>query len=375
MPKRETPLGGGVKRPVIRPAKKSAARKKRSRAGQIAFSVLVFLAVAAVAFFIWARTQGELSVTENAVGSLLSPVQSAVHSATAWARDLAQEIRDRNALKDQNDQLTLENMSLQYRVSQLEEAEQENERLKSLLNAQSTYQELDPIYAKVIAKSAGAWFSTFSINKGTLSGVTAGMAVVTGDGLVGRVYEAGLNYAKVLSMIDSRSSIACLIERTRDNGVLSGQLDSGTGSDSCYMYYLPAVNSVTPGDRVITSGLDSMYPKGLLVGTVSEVSRQTETSSQYIVVTPLADFNHIEEVLVLRTVIETDSDQALPVLPEPTARPTATPDPNATETPVPESTLVPSNAPNEWAYPTVTPDGNSTIYSGEVLPEDAWAAG
>ena len=78
MPKRETPLGGGVKRPVIRPAKKSAARKKRSRAGQIAFSVLVFLAVAAVAFFIWARTQGELSVTENAVGSLLSPVQSAM---------------------------------------------------------------------------------------------------------------------------------------------------------------------------------------------------------------------------------------------------------------------------------------------------------
>ena len=92
-------------------------------------------------------------------------------------------------------------------------------------------------------------------------------------------------------------------------------------------------------------------------------------------VTPLADFNHIEEVLVLRTVIETDSDQALPVVPEPTARPTATPDPNATETPVPESTPAPSNAPNEWAYPTVTPDGNSTIYSGETMPEDAWAAG
>ena len=179
-----------------------------------------------------------------------------------------------------------------------------------------------------------------------------GMAVVTGDGLVGRVYEAGLNYAKVLSMIDSRSSIACLIERTRDNGVLSGQLDSGTGSDSCYMYYLPAVNSVTPGDRVITSGLDSMYPKGLLVGTVTEVSRQTETSSQYIVVSPLVDFTRIEEVLVLRTVIETDKDQSLPVVPDPTPRPTATPDPNATETPVPESTAPVSSAPASPA-PTI----------------------
>lgn len=375
MPKRETPLGSGAKKPVIRPVKKGAARKKRSRAGQIAFSVLVFLAVAAVAFFIWARTQGELSVPENAVGSLLSPVQNAMRSATVWARDLAQEVRDRNALRAENEQLTLNNMSLQYRISQLEEAEQENERLKALLSAQATYEELDPIYAKVIAKSSGAWFSTFSINKGTLGGVTEGMAVVTGDGLVGRVYEAGLNYAKVLSMIDSRSSVACLIERTRDNGVLTGQLDSGSGTDSCYMYYLPAVNSVTPGDRVITSGLDSMYPKGLLVGTVSEVSRQTETSSQYIVVTPLVDFTHIEEVLVLRTVIETDSDEALPVLPEPTARPTATPDPNATATPEPENTPAPSTAPDEWAYPTVTPDGGSTIYSGETMPEDLWAAG
>lgn len=375
MPKRETPRESGAKKPVIRPVKKGAARKKRSRAGQIVFSALVFLAVAAVAFFIWARTQGELSVPENAVGSLLSPVQNAVRSATVWVRDLAQEIRDRNALRAENEELTLENMSLQYRVSQLEEAEQENERLKALLSAQATYEELDPIYAKVIAKSSGAWFSSFSINKGTLSGVTEGMAVVTGDGLVGRVYEAGLNYAKVLSMIDSRSSIACLIERTRDNGVLTGQLDSGSGSESCYMYYLPAVNSVTPGDRVITSGLDSMYPKGLLVGTVSEVSRQTESSSQYIVVTPLVDFTHIEEVLVLRTVIETDSDEALPVLPEPTARPTATPDPNATATPEPENTPEPSAAPDEWAYPTVTPDGGSTIHSGETMPEDLWAAG
>ena len=372
MPKRRTPAARGAKKPAVQPVKKSIT-KKRGRASQIAFSALVFLAVLAVAFFIWARTQGELSVTENAVGSLMSPVQNAVASVTAWMQDFAQNVRDRNALKAQNEELTLENMTLQYRVSQLEEAEQENLRLKSLLEAQDTYEELDPIYAKVIAKDAGTWFESFSINKGTLSGVTEGMAVVTGDGLVGRVYEAGLNYAKVLSMIDARSSIACLIERTRDNGVLTGQISSGTGDDSCYMYYLPAVNSVVPGDRVITSGLDSLFPKGLLVGTVTEVSRQTESSSQYIVVSPLADFTSIEEVLVLRTVIETDSDEALPVVPDPTPRPTATPDPNATPTPEPDGTEAPASAPNEWSYPTVTPDTGSTIYSGGEMPEDLWA--
>ena len=352
---------------------RSESRTQRSRAGQIAFSVLVFLAVAAVAFFIWARTQGELSVTENAVGSLLSPVQNAVASATAWARSFARSIRDRGALKQDNEDLILENMTLQYRVSQLEEAEQENARLRALLAAQSTYEELAPLYARVIAKGAGPWFDTFSINRGQLQGVTVGMAVVTGDGLVGRVYEAGLNYAKVLTVIDSRSSIACLIERTRDNGVLTGQLSADGSGDLCYMYYLPAVNSVMPGDVVITSGLDGSFPKGLRVGTVAEVSRETDTATRYIVVSPLVDFNHIEEVLVLRTVIETDQEQALPAVPTPTPRPTMTPDPNATPSPAPDDTLQPSAAPNEWSYPTAMPDSPSTIHSGGTLPEDEWA--
>ena len=342
---------------------------------RILFTILVVLIVAAVIFFLVLRSSGQISIFENAVGTLVTPVQNAFRSVTTGVKDFFTDRKSLSELQQAYDALSLENEQLRMELQEAEEAVQENENLKTLLDARDTYSSLEPVYAKVIARDAGPWFDTFSVNRGSNSGVTTGMAVVNGDGLIGRVYEVGLNYSKVISIIDSRSSVACLMQRTRDNGVLSGQLDSGTGSDSCYMYYLPAVNSVTPGDRVITSGLDSMYPKGLLVGTVSEVSRQTETSSQYIVVTPLADFNHIEEVLVLRTVIETDSDQALPVVPEPTARPTATPDPNATETPVPESTPAPSNAPNEWAYPTVTPDGNSTIYSGETMPEDAWAAG
>ena len=85
--------------------------------------------------------------------------------------------------------------------------------------------------AKVIAKDSGRWFDVFSINRGTLSGVEVGMAVINEDGLIGRVYEAGLNYAKVMTIIDSRSAVACLIQRTRDNGVMKGQI-SAAASDS-----------------------------------------------------------------------------------------------------------------------------------------------
>lgn len=369
---------GAVKKPLKQAKRKKSAQKRRAvgqqgRGGRIFFGVLVGLAAVAIVFFIWARAQNELSVTENAVGSLVSPVQNAVNTVTIWVRDRVQEIRDRNQLRADYEEAQLEIMSLEYRVSQLEEQEQENIRLRALLDAKERYAEMSPIHAQVIAKESGRWFDVFSINRGTLSGVEAGMAVINEDGLIGRVYEAGLNYAKVMTIIDSRSATACLIQRTRDNGVMKGQISAASEDASCNMYYVPSVNDIVPGDEVITSGLDELFPKGLVVGTVREVSRQSDVSDQYVVVSPAVDFARIEDVLVLQTVIETD-DEGLSPLPSPTTRakpteqtPTPTPNPNGAE--------APTNAPNNWAYPTVTPDPNATSAPivGVDRPEEMWA--
>ncbi len=372
---------GAVKTPLKQAKKKSGARKKRvvkqqnqSRVRSIVFGVLVTLAAAALAFFIWARAQNELSVTENAVGSLISPVQSAVNTATIWVRDRIQEIRDRHQLRAAYEEAQLEIMSLQYRVSQLEEQEQENIRLRNLVDAKERYAEMKPVHAQVIARESGRWFDAFSINRGTLSGVEAGMAVINEDGLIGRVYEAGLNYAKVLTIIDSRSATACLIQRTRDNGVMKGQIASSSQDTSCNMYYVPSVNDIMPGDEVITSGLDELYPKGLIVGTVKEVSRQSDVSDQYVVVNPAVDFARIEDVLVLQTVIETDEGEVLSPLPSPTTRAKPT-EAVATPTPNPDGTEEPTKAPNNWAYPTTTPDPNATSAPiiGVDRPEEMWA--
>ena len=102
MAKKETL--GAAKKPLKQAKKKNIARKKRvagqqGRVGRIVFGVLVGLAALAIVFFIWARAQNELSVTENAVGSLVSPVQNAVNTVTIWVRDRGQEIRDRNQLR------------------------------------------------------------------------------------------------------------------------------------------------------------------------------------------------------------------------------------------------------------------------------------
>ncbi len=357
------------------PAQRGGAQP-RVRVGQVIYAILVTLAAAALAFFIWARAQNTLSVPENAVGSLLSPVQNAVNAVTLWVDEKVQSFRDRNKLQEDYEDAQLEIMTLNYRVSQLEEQEQENIRLRALLDAQQRYQELDPIYARVIAKESGRWFDVFAINRGTLNGVKAGMAVINEDGLIGRVYEAGMDYAKIISIIDPRSAAACLIQRTRDNGVMKGQIAGSSDDASCNMYYVPSVNDIVPGDEVITSGLDGLYPKGLVVGTVREVSRQSDTSDQYVVITPSVDFQRIEDVLVLQTVIETAEGEILSPLPSPTTR--AKPTENvATATPDPSVTATPVNQPNNWAYPMVTPDPNATSAPivGGVRPEEQWAQG
>ena len=136
------------------------------------------------------RSGGQVSIFENAVGSLLTPVQNAFHTVASKVKGIATNWRSYGALQADYDAIAFENEQLRMELMSAEEALQENERLKSLIDAQDTYDSLDPVYAKVIARDAGPWFKTFSVNRGTNAGVSAGMAVVNGDGLIGRVYDA-----------------------------------------------------------------------------------------------------------------------------------------------------------------------------------------
>ena len=120
------------------------------------------------------------------------------------------------------------------------------------------------------------------------------MSVVNGDGLLGRVYEVGMNYAKVICIIDSRSAVACMVQSTRDNGIMRGRVAASSTDAQCHIYYLPSLNNVMPGDTVITSGTDSLFPKGLHIGIITAVSMDAGSEGSYAMVTPSADFRHIE---------------------------------------------------------------------------------
>lgn len=332
-------------------------------------SLAILIVIAATIFFLVLRRGDQVSIGENAIGSLLTPVQNAFTSATDAVKDFFTRWRNYDQLQDDYDALLRENQQLSLELDSAEEAVLENERLKTLLDAQSAYESLDPIYAKVIAHDASQWFSTFSINRGDAHGVSVGMAVVNGDGLIGRVYEVGLNYAKVLSIIDPRSKLSCLVQRTRDTGMMHGGVSDTDDNAQCYVYRLPNVNNIVPGDIVVTAGTDSYYPKGIRIGTVTQLSLNAGSEGSYAVVEPSVDFLHIEEVLVLRDVVETDTENALPAVITPTPAPTSTPDPAAVETATPQPTE------DIFYYPSPSANvGSGSSSPLEKLPEDEWAA-
>ena len=351
------------------------SRKKRGSAiRRVLFSLLVLAAVAVAVSFLVLRSSNGISVFENVVGTVFRPIESAFSSAAGGVKNFFSNWRNYDKLQREYETLEMTNEELSLKLSGVEETEQENARLKVLLDAQDAYEALDPIYAKVIARDPGQWFDTFTINRGTTHGVTEGMSVVTGAGLVGYVYEAGLTYAKVLTIIDTRSAVAVLVQRTRDNGVMRGEVTEASDSAECYTYYLPNVNNILPGDVIVTSGTDSLYPKGLTIGEVIAVSQETSSDGSYVIVSPYVDFRHVEEVLVLRTAVETQ--ESLPVVATPTPAPEVTPRPSASV--LPDGSTVEPDATDDgnWSYPTIEPTEPPVTPEPtmlELLPEDQWA--
>jgi len=148
--------------------------------------------------------------------------------------------------------------------------------------------------AKVVGLDPSGWFKTVLINRGAQDGVSKGMAVIAPEGIVGRIIGASGHYAKVLLIIDRSSAMDTLVQRTRSRGILEGET-----SESCRFKYVVRKADIKVEDTVISSGLDGLFPKGLRVGAISEISRPSSGLFQEVKVRPFVDFTRLEEVLVV----------------------------------------------------------------------------
>ncbi len=193
-----------------------------------------------------------------------------------------------------------ENQSLKKSLNQFVEKDNEwheiglaNARLRNLLNFQKAPTHR-VVAAEVIAKDPSGWFKTVIIDKGRSDGLQKGLPVVLPTGIAGQVIEVSGRYAKVMLIIDRNSAVDALVQRSRARGIIKG-----ASADQCRFEFVLRKHDVQIGDTVIASGLDGVYPKGLRIGRVSDLSERSSDIFYEITVTPFVDYEKLEEVLVI----------------------------------------------------------------------------
>lgn len=273
----------------------------------------IFLSIILLAMFITsiAWTSGErkeLTVLEDMVRDGLAPLQLSLTAVSNSVTGFFSSVWNIGILLDDKKRLEKEVEQLQGRVRELEEQQYQNLRLRQALRFQEQVKSQYTLeLATVVARERRNWNKTLTISKGASSGVTPGMPVVTSKGLIGHVTAVSGRTATVLLVLDNRSAVGALVQINRTLGVVEG-----TGDQTGYlrMIHLPKDAPVRPKQVVVTSGLGGLFPKGLPIGKIEDVKIENNGLMKYALVKPFADFEHLEEVFIVKGVLPPEVPQA-----------------------------------------------------------------
>lgn len=236
----------------------------------------------------------------NAICSfLVTPLENGISNTGHYLSKRKEELAEiktllseNERLKDELDKLTNENVSLQQDRYELN-------NLRDLYELDTQYDTYEKTGARVIAKDSGNWYHSFTINKGSSSGIEVDMNVMAGSGLVGRVISVGPNWAKVMSIIDDGSNISAMVLSTSDNLIVSGDLKAYDEGCIPFEMLVDKGDRVAEGDKIVTSNISDKYLPGILIGYISSVEKDSNNLTKSGLITPAVDFEHLDEVLIV----------------------------------------------------------------------------
>ena len=265
--------------------------------------VLFAAAVFAVGLALMSVFSNTSSPLANVANVIASPFRSAYTSVADWFNDKQNYYQDNTDLKEENAALKKQLAEMEAAIRQAEKDSAENERLKQLLGLKAQRPDLtsDLQAAMITEHTVTNWTSSLTIDKGTRHGLEVNDCVISETGaLVGLISEVGTNWATVLTLVDTDTSLGAQVFRTNDLGLAQGNF-SLMGEKRLRLEYLPADCSLLGGDLVVTSGLGGFYPAGLVIGSVAEVQQDDSGATSYAILTPAVDFDALSEVFVIRS--------------------------------------------------------------------------
>lgn len=236
-----------------------------------------------------------IQTAEGVVIALTAPIMNGLNSLSDSGKRLWFGYFYLVGLREENADLKRRLMEYHQKELRYQEALLLARRLEALLDLKKQLA-LPVTGARVVAYDPSQWSRCVIIDAGKKEGLTVGLPVLSGEGIVGRIVETYPHYAKVMLIVDRNSGADAMVQRTRVRGILQGK-----GGNRCSLEYVPKNADVEIGDLVLASGLGGIYPAGQAFGRVTHVDKKTHGPFQEIMVTPAGDLSALEEVLIIKT--------------------------------------------------------------------------
>ncbi|MBE5909606.1 rod shape-determining protein MreC [Pseudobutyrivibrio sp.] len=237
---------------------------------------------------------------ETVANHLFIPMQKGIDFIGSSIAFSSADTKSKEELIAENENLQAQVDDLNAKIDIMELKLKELNDLQELYQLDQTYYDYETTGARIIGRGTTNWFNTFTIDKGSNDGIKVNMNVIADGGLVGIVVSVGDSYAVVRSIIDDTSNVSATISSTEDNCIVSGSLEKMTSDNLILFSNLDDEdNQVAIGDEIVTSNISDKYLPGLMIGYVSSVSLDENDLTKSGTLTPVVDFKHLSDVLVI----------------------------------------------------------------------------
>lgn len=264
------------------------------------FGLIVVIIVLSIVIGVVNAVNSDVKFSENVFQVIVTPVQNLLTKSGNGISDFFGYFSNIDKLKDEISSLKKKNAELESELNKSEISIRENEELRKLLALKGAYPELELETAEIVAREPINWYSTFTIDKGAVDGIAVNQAVISVDkSLVGRICEVGTTWAKVITINDPGHAAGAEVVRSGEYGIVEG--DSTLAVDgNCRLSFVSKNANIIVGDKIVTSGLGGIYPKGLFVGKVMEIRPDVQGISQYAVISPEINIDDLKAVCVVK---------------------------------------------------------------------------
>lgn len=262
-------------------------------------ATIIVLSFVFLGTIIYSAGKEDKGIVSSGVATVINPIQKIIYSVNDSIKDAVDYFLNFKTVKEENINLTKENIELENKLLEYETLKEENDRLREIVNFKNNKDSYNYIGTEIIGYSGESFASGYIVDKGENDGIKKDMIVISNEGLVGKVTSTGSNWSIIQSLINENIAVSVMVNTTRET---SGILKGYTKSNDEYLTEVTNLSidsKIKEGDVIVTSGLGKIYPKEIRVGEVISVETDEIKVMKTAIVKPYVDFTNLEELFIV----------------------------------------------------------------------------